>query len=562
MYWSQFTRRARQLICSWLSLGWVAFLSTIVLAATQSHIRMDATVSASIPFFDTLGIHHPITTASALAQQRFNQGLRLLYAFEHGLAIRSFQEAAGLDPFCAMAYWGIALALGPNINLPLDPQREEVAYKAIQKALAFASSASTRERAYIEALAKRYSLTPDAGRKTRDRAYADAMREVARQYPDDLDAATLFADALLNLHPWEYWTPEGQPQSDTLEIVETLEKVLQRNPNHPGAIHYYIHAIEASPYPERALPFARRLPDLMPGASHLVHMPSHIYMRVGLYAEAAESNRHAVHLDESCLHQATTQRVCSMMFYGHNFHALWAALSVEGRSTEAHAVARRLADTTPAEVARQAPSLEPWTAMPLCTLVRFGKWSEILQEPPPPPDLQYMMAMWHYARGLALTATGCLDEAEQEQAQLQTIAAAMPPERIAVERNTAADLLRIAVLVVAGELAAKRGYMDEAVKVLQEAIRLQDHLKYTEPPSWYYPVRQSLGAVLLAANRPAEAEVVYREDLRRNPENGWSLYGLTRSLQAQNRDQEAAAMERRFQTAWVRADVALHGSRF
>jgi len=278
--------------------------------------------------------------------------------------------------------------------------------------------------------------------------------------------------------------------------------------------------------------------------------------------EAVDSNRQAVQIDEACLHQGTQQSPCSAVFYAHNLHALWAALNIEGRSEEAIAIARRLAAMTPSEAARQAPSVEPWITLPLCTLVRFGKWTEILQEPQPLPDLQYVTALWHYARGLALSATGRLDEAERERVSLETIAAAIPPEQIAIERNTAANLLRIASLVVAGELAAKREHTDEAVKSLQKAVHLQDQLLYTEPPSWYYPVRHSLGAVLLAANRPAEAEAVYREDLRRNPENGWSLYGLTQSLRTQNKDEEATVTEQRFHTAWVRADVTLSGSRF
>lgn len=546
----------------YLPIVCVVFLYTTALVAAQPHTIPDTIPSASIPLFDTLGTHrHPITPPLELAQRYFGQGLRLVYGFNHEGAIRSFQEAARLDPHCAIAYWGIALAVGPNINMPLDSQREKMAYDAIQQALALVPSASEREHAYIEALAKRYS-SPNTDRKALDQAYADAMRELSRRYPADLDAATLFVAAMMELNPWEYWTHNGQPQPDTIEIIETLEKVLQKNPKHLGAIHYYIHALEASPYPERALPFARQLPHLMPDASHLVHMPSHIYIHVGLYAEAADSNARAVHLDEVCLRQVIQQSSCSAMFYGHNLHALWAALSMEGRSAEALAVAHRLAEQAPIETVHMMPTMEPWTAMPLCTLVRFGKWTAILQEPQPPPDLQYVTAMWHYARGLALVAIGRLDEAEREQGSLDTIAAAMQPERIAIERNTAADLLRIASLVVAGELAAKRGHTDDAVHSLQEAVRIQDQLHYTEPPSWYYPVRQSLGAVLLAANRPAEAEAMYREDLRRNPENGWSLYGLTQSLRAQNKDEEAVATEQRFHTAWVRADVRLSGSRF
>ena len=545
-------------------MGWVLLSAAVpVVAQHHPHDGVDLASSLPIPLFNNLGTyHHPITTNSELAQRYFNQGLRLIYGFNHDEAIRAFKEAARIDPRCAMAYWGIAHALGPNINLPIDPEREKAAYEAIQKAIALARYASERERGYIEALATRYSLAPDAERKALDKAYADAMRELVRQYPHDLDAATLFAAALMDLNPWGYWTLAGQPQPGTLEIVTTLENVLQHNPDHPGAIHYYIHAVEASAQPERALPYAKRLGELMPGAGHLVHMPSHIYMRVGLYADATESNVRAVEVDEAYIEKETPQGIYPMMYYPHNIDFIWAAASMVGRSAEAIAAARRLSDKMPADVVRQMPPMEPWTVMPVCALARFGKWDDILKEPQPPADLHYATAMWHYARGLAFIAKGQLDEAERERASVDATAKMIPADRSVMGRNTAADLLRIASLVVSGELAAKRGNTDEAIQNLQEAVRIQDQLQYTEPPPWYYPVRQSLGAVLLAANRPAEAETVYHEDLRQNPENGWSLFGLAQSLRAQQKDKEAATVEQRFQKAWAQADISLSASRF
>lgn len=503
-----------------------------------------------------------ITFCSEAVQRYFNQGLRLFYGFDQTGAIRSFQGAAGIDPHCAMAYWGIALALGPTINTPLDPEREKLAHRAIEHARSLAGSVSKRERAYIEALTKRYLASPTTDRQARDRAYADAMRTVAQRFPDDLDAATLFAAALMQLHPWEYWTADGRPQPDTVEIITTLEKVLQKNPNHIGAIHYYLHALESSPYPERALRFAQRLPRLALDISHLLHMPSHIYLRTGRYAEAVDSNRQAVEKDEHCLHQPTQNQPCSATFYSHNLHALWAALTMDGRSAEALAVARRLAEQVPHESARVMPEMEPWAAMPLYTLVRFGRWTEILNTPQPPPEVPFVTAIWHYARGMAFIATGHLDQAEQEKMSLETVAATLPPERIAIERNTAIDLLRIASLVVTGEVTAKRKHLNKAVQSLQKAVHLQDQLRYAEPPSWYYPTRHSLGAILIEANQPVQAELVYREDLRRNPENGWTLYGLTQSLRGQKKKKEATITERRFHKAWARADVALSGSRF
>lgn len=544
------------------------FSLTLILTAAfaradHKQASVPPATSPAVPLFKSLGtLHHTITTSSPLAQRYFDQGLRLIYAFNHDEANRSFQEAARLDPHCAMAYWGIAHTLGPNYNLPTDPEREHTAYEAIQKALSLATHASEPERAYVEAQAQRYSLAPDADRKALDNAYADAMREVARRYPNDPDAATLFAEALMDLRPWDLWTLDGQPQPGTLEILSTLETVLKKDPNHPGANHYYIHAIEASHNPERAIPSAERLAKAMPGAGHIVHMPSHIYMRVGRYKDAVQSNAQAVKIDEDYLKKQSVQGVYPMMYYPHNIHFLWAALSMEGRSTEALQAARKVVTKVPAEMVHEMPPVEFASPTVLFALARFAKWQEILQEPAPPADLQYTTGIWHYVRGLAFVATGRLDEAESEHASVTAIAAAMPPERKLGDNTPAVGLLNIAEKTLAGEIAAKRGQADDAVRLLEEAVRIQDGLPYTEPPPWYYPVRQSLGAVLMTAGKASEAEAVYREDLKRNPENGWSLYGLAQSLRAQKKTQEAAAVAKRFQKAWTRADVKLTASRF
>jgi tetratricopeptide (TPR) repeat protein len=511
--------------------------------------------------FDNLGtLHHPITTTSPQAQLYFDQGLRLVYAFNHDEANRAFTEAARLDPNCAMAYWGIAFTLGPNYNLPVDAERDRAAYAAIQKAIALAPNASDAERAYIEAIAKRHVADPNADRKALDAAFADAMREVAKRYPDDLDAATLFAESMMNLRPWGLWTHEGQPAPGTEEIVATLEAVLQRDPNHPGAIHYYIHTVEASNQPERAEPFADRLGKLTPGAGHLVHMPSHIYIRVGRYHDAAEVNAKAAAVDAAYIEKYDIQGPYRMMYYPHNIHFFWAAATFEGRSKEALQAARDFSAKLPVEMVRQMPMVEGFVPTYLFALVRFGKWQEILKQPAPPADLKYSTGMWHYARGWAFAATKQLKKAAAEHAQLAAIAAATPPEA-QILQNSSVDLLNLASSVLAGEIAAKQGKIDEAVQLLETAVRQQDALQYEEPPP-YYPVRQSLGAVLLKAGRAKEAEAVYREDLKRNPENGWSLYGLTQSLRAQKKNEGATETEQRFRKAWAKADIQLTASRF
>ena len=526
-------------------------------AAEHAHSTPAAT-PARAPLFDNLGDHHhPITTRSKLAQRYFDQGLRLVYAFNHDEAVRSFGEAARLDPECAMAYWGIALARGPNINLPMDQAAERAAYEAAQKAQSLRPHASEAERAYIEALARRYSLDEGADRRALQVAYADAMREVARRHPKDDDAATLFAEALMDLRPWDLWQKNGEPQPGTLEILATLEAVLQRNPDHPGANHYYIHALEASPHPERALASAERVGKLMPGAGHIVHMPSHIYARVGRYDDAAEVNARAIAVDRKYIEEFNVGGFYAMMYYPHNIHFRWSALLAEGRSADALGAADDLARVVPIDTFREMPAYEMLGATRLFTLVRFARWQEVLAEPAPPPDLKLATAMWHYGRGLALCGTNRLDEASGEAAQLATVAAGIPADRGAMN-NTAGPLLAIATALLDARIAAGRGDRETAIRRLQAAVELQDALGYNEPPDWYYPVRQSLGSQLLAAGRPGEAEAVFRADLQRNPENGWSLFGLAESLRSSGdagKSEAARDVDARLARAWARADV-------
>ncbi|MGH7786797.1 MAG: tetratricopeptide repeat protein [Candidatus Binatia bacterium] len=527
-----------------------------------AHDHAPATAAAPPPLYDNLGSHTHTVSCSAAAQAYFDQGLRLIYAFNHDEAQRSFEEAARLDPNCAMAFWGEALALGPNINLPIDAPRGAAAQIAITQAVALAPHASAKEQAYIAALAKRYSADASADRKAHDRAYAEAMRDVARTYPDDTDAATLYAESMMDLRPWDLWAADGTPYPGTVEIVTTLEAVMIRDPNHPGANHYYIHAIEQSQQPEKGLPSAQRLPGLVPGAGHLVHMPSHIYMRTGRYSDAAVANQRAIVVDEQYLAAAQPTGVYPMMYYPHNIHFLWAAASMEGRSADAIGAARLLGTKVPPEMAREMPMVEYFMPTTYFALLRFGQWDAMLAEPAPPPDLLYLTAMWHYARGIAFAAQGRSGQADAELAAFEHVAAHIPPDRIVGDNQPAGGLLHLAAIALRGDIAARQGHFARAVPLLEEAVRLQDALPYMEPPPWYFPQRQALGAALLAAGKPAQAEAVYREDLRLNPNNGWSLFGLAESLRAQRKTKDAAEVEAQFKTAWTRADVTLNASRF
>ncbi len=515
------------------------------------------------PRLQNLGSHtFAVTTASERAQLFINQGINLAYGFNHAEAGRSFAEAARLDPDCAMAYWGQALVLGPNINMPMDPAAEPKAYELARKAVALKAGASEREQAYIEALATRYSGRAE-DRAERDRAYAAAMKQLVLRYPDDLDAATLYAESLMDLRPWDYWTVDGAPYPGTEEAIAVLESVMQRKPEHPGANHYYIHLIEPTKSPERAEAAADRLRGLVPGAGHLVHMPAHIYLRVGRYADASAANVSAIQADEDYITQCRAQGIYPLGYYPHNIHFLWSSATMEGRSAVALDAARKVVGKIPAQAVKELSMVQTFLVVPYYALTRFGQWEEVLQLPPPDPGLPFVAGIRHYARGLALAALGRLEEAAGELKRLQQIAAdpAMA-ELVLFSPNPAADILAIAPEVLAGELAARRKDYARAIAHLDRAVRLEDGLAYIEPPDWHYPVRQTLGAVLLAAGLPGEAETVYWEDLRRHPENGWSLFGLMQAQRVQGKDEQAGFSEERFKKAWARADVELNASRF
>ncbi|HEX2501312.1 MAG TPA: hypothetical protein VHO73_07615 [Methylomirabilota bacterium] len=533
--------------------------------SAQPAAHHHAGTAAPVPpmLLDGLGQHHQtVSTASREAQAYFDQGLRLVYAFNHLEAERAFREATRLDPACAMCYWGIGLTYGSNYNSPTDAEREKAAYAAIQEARRLADRATPRERATIEALAARHSADPGAQRAALDGAYADTMREVTRRFPDDLDAATLFADALMNLRPWNLWKPDGTMQPETPEILATLERVIRANPDHPGALHLYIHAVEGGPDPKRGETAADRLLPVMPAAGHMVHMPSHIYLRIGRYADAVDVNVLAVKADREYFAKRGANPMYGGLYYPHNLDMLWLAASMDGRGAETLRAAREFAGSVPPAMLREMSDMETAPAAPIFALARFGRWEEVLREPAPPSKLPYVTGAWRYARGLAFAATGRRAQAEGELAALRRIAGGVPADRTLAGFFKTKAMLELAENVLAGEIAARSGQTDLAVSHFLAAVAEQDGHWFTEPPPWYFPVRQSLGAALLAGGRPIEAEAVYRDDLRRNPENGWSLFGLARSLQAQGKAAEAAAIDARFQKAWARADVTLSASRF
>jgi len=551
------------------TLRWIAMpalLLTLAACTAQSdgaragHAHQTADKAPVL--YDSLGSHSYRITASPPAQRWFDQGLRFVYAFNHNEAQKAFREAARLDPACAMCFWGIAMTEGGNYNHPTDTDREKRALEAVQGAQQRAAAATPVERALIQALAKRHTADAAAKRDALDRAYADAMRDVARQFPDDVDAATFFADAAMNLRPWNLWTPEGAPYPGTEEIVQTLERVLAKNPNHPGALHLYIHAVEAGPQPARAEAAADRLLKLMPGAGHIVHMPSHIYWRVGRYADAVASNTAAVQADRTFFKTSQPSPIYRGLYYPHNIDFIWQSAGMQGRSAETLRAAREFAENAPVEMIKAMPDMETAPVAPIVALVRFGRWDEVLQHPAPPREFLYTTGVWHYARGLAFNAKGQAAEARRELTELEKVLASVPAERTVAFFFRAKNVLQMAANVLGGEIAAKTGDTASAERLLRAAVAEQDTHWFTEPPPWYFPVRHALGAVLLQAGRGADAEQVYREDLRRNPGNGWALFGLTQSLRAQGKAAEAARAEDSFRKAWASADVTLAASRF
>ena len=505
-----------------------------------------------------LGSHaYPITTSSPGAQRAFDRGLTLAYAFSHDAAEQEFRYAAALDPDCAMAWWGVALVQGPHINFAaVPPERATTAWQALQNARVRAPRATARERALIDALGARYTDPQPADRRGLDEAYANAMRQVWQTYPDDADIGTLFAESMMDLRPWDLWTTDGRPQPGTEEIDATLVRVLQLAPQHPGANHLYIHLVEASRHPERGVRAADRLRTLVPDAGHLVHMPAHIDARVGRWSDAAEANRRAIAADAT-FRAAYPRPGFYAMYMMHNQHFLAYAAMMQGQSAVALAVARQMLADVPEDFLREHTAVaDGYMIFASEVLMRFGRWEEMLAEPEPRPELPLSRALWHFTRGVALTALSRLPEAERERAAFH-VAAERVPADWTFGNNPASDILAIAEHLLAGEMAAQRGRLRPAIQLLREAVMIEDRLRYDEPPDWIQPARHTLGAVLLRAKRYREAESVYREDLARYPENGWALFGLARALRLQHKDTAAAAVEARFATVWAHADVTL-----
>ena len=551
----------------------VALLPALVAAQTPSppvhkhyETPADATAPAPgqplAPRLQNLGPHtFPVSTKNARAQLFINQGINLAFGFNHAEAARAFAEAARLDPTLAIAYAGHALVLGPNINAPMDGAVEPEAYALAQKALSLKGKAPARERAYIDAVAARYTGKAE-DRDRANRAFADAMRKLVTAYPDDPDARTFFAESLMDLRPWNYWTRDGLPYDETKEIIASLEHVLAKHPNHPGALHYWVHLWEPTDTPERAEAEADRLLPAMPGAGHMVHMPAHIYQRVGRYADVVSANLLAAKADEDYIAQCKAQGIYPLAYYPHNLHFIWMGASATGQGKLANEAAVKLANAIPHEALNTVPILQGFVVVPYWAMVRFAKWDEILADKGPRHDTPFTRGAWRYARAMALVGKNQLADAEAELAELKKILADESLKgQVTFSSNTGYAVLRIAPEVIAGEIAAKRKDWDKAVMHLDRAIRYEDALIYQEPPDWHAPVRQNLGAVLLEAGRADEAEVVFWEDLKKNPENGWSLFGLVQALKAQGKTAEAAMAEQRFQKAWKDADVKLSTAR-
>ena len=500
--------------------------------------------------------HHPVSTSNPEAQKFFDQGLRLIYDFNHDEAARSFQRATELDAKLAIAYWGLAEAVGPNYNDPASEDRFKQAHEAIQKAVDLSPNASPSEQAYIQAMAKRFPADPKADLRKAAEDYHDAMREVSKKYPDDLDAATLFAESGMNLHPWGLWHVDGTPETGTEEIVATLESVIRRDPNHLGAIHYYIHATEASANPERALAGANRLAALAPNAGHIVHMPAHVYIRTGDYEAAVKTNEDAAAVDRAYIKASGAQGIYPMMYYSHNLHFIAMCASMNGNYAEAKKNAELLVGNVGPHV-KEMPPLEGFMTIPMAVDVRFHKWNEILAMPQPDAGMKITTGFWHFARGMALAGTGKLDEAEAEYKIVSEAEQNTPPDMVFAMpiNNKAKDIMKISEDVLGAKIAMARKDNVQAISLLTAAVAIQDTLKYGEPPDWFFPVRESLGGALLINGDAAGAEKVFRADLDRNPRNPRSLFGLQQTLKAQDKSYDASFVESEFHDSWKGGDV-------
>ena len=503
-------------------------------------------------------LHHPVSTKNAQAQEFFDQGLRFIFAFNHDEAARSFQHAGELDPKLAMAFWGVAEAVGPNYNDPADPDRYKHAHDAVEKAVDLSADASTSDQAYIQALAKRFPSDPKSDLRKAAEDYRDAMRQVVSEFPDDLDAATLFAEAGMNLHPWGLWHVDGTPEAGTDEIVSTLESVMKRDPNHLGAIHYYIHAVEASASPERALAGANKLASLAPGAGHIVHMPAHVYIRTGDYEAAVKTNEKAAEVDRAYIKATGAQGIYPMMYYSHNLHFIAMCGAMNGSYAESKKNADLLVENVGPHV-KDMPPLEGFMTIPVAVEIRFHHWNEILKMPQPDASMKTATVFWHFGRGLALAGTGKVSDAEAEYKIVSDAEAATPPDVIFQMpiNNKAKDIMKIAKDVLGAKIAVAKKDNSGAIVMLREAVAIQDTLKYGEPPDWFYPVRESLGATLLMSGDAAAAEKVFRDDLERNLRNPRSLWGLHQALLQQKRTYDAGFIQKQFDASWKGGAQAL-----
>lgn len=521
--------------------------------------------STGAQLFDGLGdFHRKVTTSSPDAQQYFDQGMRYLWAFNHDESTRSFAKAVQLDPACAMCYWGVALTVGPNYNVPFMAEpRAKAAWEAVQLAQKAGQRTTPVERALVDAVSKRYNgaqpLDPTNEAPVLN-AYAGAMRSVAKQFPEDLDVQTLYAEAMMNLKPWKLWTSDGSPAPGTEDIIATLESVLNQDPNHPGANHYYIHVMEASPHPEKALLCAQRLKGMMPAAGHLQHMPAHIMQRVGRYEDAAEANREGAAADAAYYARAKPLDYYTM-YTGHNYQFLAFSTAMEGRKAETLEAVRKARETIPDGMLLAMPGFDWLISERYSAMVRFGLWDEMLAEAAPNPRLPGLTGGYLFGRAVALTAKGKVDDAKATVAQLEDLSTNTPAD-YGAGNNTARDMFAIGVLVAKARIADAQGNPDEVLAFLRDAVIKEDQTAYDEPSDWFFPVRHILGAELLKAAKVSAAEAVYRKDLALHPDNGWALYGLAQALKAQNKNPEAEKVEKQFQQAWSKADVALTASAF
>ncbi|HWR17535.1 MAG TPA: tetratricopeptide repeat protein [Terriglobales bacterium] len=547
-----------------LSVLLCAVLAAFSVTAQHKHELDNKVDMTRAPLLTGVGtLNHPTSTKNEMAQKYFDQGIALIYAFNHLEAERAFAQAQQLDPDMAMAWWGQALALAPNINDPITPDRAGKAYAAIQTAIQKSKGKPAAERDYIKTLAKRYSANKDADRAKLDVGYAQAMGKLAKKHPNDPDAQVLYASALMETMPWDYYQANGDPKPAIVTVQKTLESAMKRWPNHTGAHHLYIHAVEASSTPDRGEPSADVLGGLAPTAGHLVHMPSHIYLRVGRWEDAAEANRKASKADEDYITQCRAQGIYPIAYYPHNLHMGSFAAAMQGGSEEAIGLAKKMKEKIPADVGDEMPYWgNVFTSVPILSMVRFGKWDELLAYPQPSEKLLASNAIWRYGQGVALIRAGKLDDAEKQLKEIGEIAKNPALKDQKMGNNDGQKLLTIAENILAGELAAARKDYASAVASLEKAVAAQDALHYNEPEDWYFPVRHVLGAVLLEAGRPADAEKVYVEDLKHHRKNGWALYGLAQALKAQGKSNEASKTEEQFTVAWKYADVRLTASKF